>query len=180
MLFRSNPGKLSYSSSGVGSWVHLAVETLKQSAGIDLLHVPYKGSGPMVADVASGRIDLTFPSYSTAFNFISGGKVRVLAIADSRRYPGLADIPALTEAVPGYQRPPTWIALFAPANLPAPITRRINGSAQKALDSAELKAFFAKVNAIVVGGSAEEFAATLKADWDITERLVKKLGIQPE
>jgi tripartite-type tricarboxylate transporter receptor subunit TctC len=177
---RRNPGKLSYSSSGVGSWVHLAVETLKQSAGIDLLHVPYKGSGPMVADVASGRIDLTFPSYSTAFNFISGGKVRVLAIADSRRYPGLADIPALTEAVPGYQRPPTWIALFAPANLPAPITRRINGSAQKALDSAELKAFFAKVNAIVVGGSAEEFAATLKADWDITERLVKKLGIQPE
>jgi tripartite-type tricarboxylate transporter receptor subunit TctC len=177
---KRNPGKLSYSSSGVGSWVHLTAEVFKQATGTDLVHVPYKGSGPMVADVAAGRVELTFPSYSTAFNFISGGKVRVLAIADSRRYPGLPDVPAVTEAFPSFQRPPTWIALYGPAGMAQPLTRRINAAAQKALDSAEVRGFFAKVNALVVGGSAEEFAATMKADWDITERLIRKLGIQPE
>ena len=177
---KRNPGKFSFSSSGVGSWVHLTGEVFKQATGTDIVHVPYKGSGPMISDVAAGRIELTFPSYSSAFNFISGGKVRVLAIADSRRYPGLPDIPALTETFPGFQRPPTWIALYGPAGMPPPLVRRINGSAQKSLDSAEVRAFFNKVNALIIGGSADEFAATMKADWDITERLVKKLGIQPE
>jgi tripartite-type tricarboxylate transporter receptor subunit TctC len=179
-LAKKSPGKLSYSSSGVGSWVHLTGEVFKQASGTDIVHVPYKGSGPMVSDVAAGRIEMTFPSYSTAFNFISGGKVRVIAIADSKRYPGLPDIPAVTESLPSFQRPPTWIAMYGPAGMTPAVVRRVNGAAHKSLDSAELKSFFNKVNALVIGGSAGEFAATMKTDWDTTERLVKKLGIRPE
>lgn len=179
-LARRNPGKLTYSSSGVGSWVHLTGEVFKQVTGTDIVHVPYKGTGPMASDLAAGRIDLSFPSYSTAASFLAANKVKLLALADSKRSMSKPEIPAITESFPDFMPPPTWIALFAPANLPQPILRRLAGSAQKALDSPDLRAIYAKGNVTIIGGTPEDLAATLRKDWEITARLVKRLGIQPE
>lgn len=179
-LARRTPAKLSYSSSGVGSWVHLTGEVFKQVTGTDIIHVPYKGTGPMVADLAAGRIDLSFPSYSTAASFLAAGKLKLLALADSKRSAGKPELPAITETLPEFQPPPSWIALFGPSNLPQPILRRLAASAQKSLDSLDLRALYAKSNVTIIGGSPEDLAATLKKDWEITARLVKRLGIQPE
>ena len=179
-LAKRNPGKLSYSSSGVGSWVHLTAEVFKQVTGTDIVHVPYKGTGPMVADLAAGRVEVSFPSYATAQNFLNAGKVKILALAAPKRFSGMPDIPTIGETFPGFQRPPTWIALFGPAGMPQPVLRRLATAGQKALDSAELRSFFAKSNAIIVGGTPEDLAASMRADWDITARLIKSLGIQPE
>jgi tripartite-type tricarboxylate transporter receptor subunit TctC len=177
---RRNPGKLSYSSSGIGSWVHLAAEVFKQATGTDIVHVPYKGTGPMAADLAAGRVELSFPSLATAGTFLAAKKIRVLALAQDKRYPGTPDIPTIQEIYPSFQRPPSWIAMFAPAATPRPIVLRLNTAAQKSLDSPEVRGFFAKSNALIVGGTPEDMAATMKADWEATERLVKRLGIQPE
>lgn len=177
---KRNPGKLSYSSSGVGSWVHLAVEVFKQATGTDIVHIPYKGTGPMTADLAAGRVQLSFPSYSTAVNFLAAGKLKILALAEAKRYAGRPEIPSVVEAYPNYQKPPSWIALFGPAGMPQPVVRRLNAAMIKTLDAAEVRGFFAKVNALIVGGTPEEFAAKMKNDWEITARLIKGLGIQPE
>ena len=104
---RRNPGKLSYSSSGVGSWVHLTAEVFKQVSGTDIVHVPYKGTGPMVADLAAGRVEVSFPSYATAQNFLAAGKVKIIALAAPARYSGLPEIPTIGETFPAFQRPPT-------------------------------------------------------------------------
>ncbi|OFZ96865.1 MAG: hypothetical protein A3H35_01310 [Betaproteobacteria bacterium RIFCSPLOWO2_02_FULL_62_17] len=177
---RRNPGKLSYSSSGVGSWVHLTAEVFKQVSGTDIVHVPYKGTGPMVADLAAGRVEVSFPSYATAQNFLAAGKVKIIALAAPARYSGLPEIPTIGETFPAFQRPPTWIALFGPAAMPQPVLRRLATAGQKALESAELRSFYAKSNAVIVGGTPEDLAATMRSDWDITARLVKTLGIKPE
>ena len=174
------PGKLSYSSSGIGSWVHLTAEVFKQASGTDIVHVPYKGSGQMVADLAADRVQVSFPSYATAQNFLNAGKVKILALAAPSRFSGMPEIPTVGETLPGFQRPPTWIALFGPAGMPQPVLRRLAIAGQKALDSTELRSFFAKSNAFIVGGTPEDLAATMRADWDITAKLVKSLGIQPE
>lgn len=179
-LAKRNPGKLTYSSSGVGSWVHLTGEVFKQVTGTDIVHVPYKGTGPMAADLAAGRIDLSFPSYSTAASFLAANKIKLLALADGKRSASRPEIPAITETLPEFAPPPTWIALFASPNLPQPILRRLAVATQKALDSPDLRAIYAKGNVTIIGGTPEDLAATLKKDWEITARLVKRLGIQPE
>ena len=175
-----NPGKLSYSSSGIGSWVHLAAEVFKQATGTDIVHVPYKGTGPMTADLAAGRVELSFPSFATASNFLVAGKVKVLALAETKRYAGKPDIPTIGESYPSFRKPPSWIAMFGPAGLPQSVVRRINAAINKALDSAELRAFYARQNALIIGGTPEELAATVKRDWEITAKLIKTLGLQAE
>ena len=177
---KRHPGKLSYSSSGIGSWVHLTAEMFKQLTGTDLVHVPYKGSGPMVADLAAGRVEVSFPSYATALNYINAGKVKILALAAPKRFSGMPDIPTIGETFPAFERPPTWLGLFGPAGMPQPVLRRLSTAGQKALDSADVRNFFAKSNAFIVGGTPEDLAATMRADWDITAKLVKTLGLQPE
>lgn len=177
---KSRPGKLSYSSSGVGSWVHLTAEVFKQVTGTDIVHVPYKGTGPMVSDLAAGRVEVSFPSYSTIQNFLAAGKVKILALAAPKRFSGMADIPTIGETFPAFERPPTWIALFGPAGMSPVVLRRLAAAGQKSLDSPEVRSFFAKSNAFIVGGTPDDLAATLRADWNITARLVKSLGILPE
>jgi tripartite-type tricarboxylate transporter receptor subunit TctC len=177
---KKNPGKLSYGSSGIGSWVHLTGEVFKQAAGIDMVHVPYKGTGPMAADLAAGRIEVSFPSFSTASNFLAANKVKVLALAENKRYAARPDIPIIGEQYPAFQRPPSWIAMFGPAAMPQPVVRRINAATSKALEAPDVRAFFAKQNAIPAGGSAEEMVATLRRDWDITARIIKSAGITAE
>ncbi len=177
---RKNPGKLSYSSSGVGSWVHLTAEVFKQVTGTDIVHVPYKGTGPMVSDLAAGRVEVSFPSFSTVRNFLSAGKVKILAFAGAKRFSGMPEIPTIAESFAAFQQPPTWIALFGPGGMPVPIQRRLAAATQSALEAPDVRGFFAKTNAFIIGGTSEDLAATMRADWDTTAKLVKSLGIKPE
>jgi tripartite-type tricarboxylate transporter receptor subunit TctC len=179
-LARKQPGKMSYSSSGIGSWVHLTAEVFKQVTQTDMVHVPYKGTGPMAADLAAGRVEVSFPSYSTALSFLAANKIKILALAAPKRSPGTPDIPTVAETFPEFQRPPTWIALFGPAGLPQPVLRRLSAAAAKSLDSAELRALYAKAHVAILGGTPEELGATMRTDWDITAQIIKRLGIQPE
>jgi tripartite-type tricarboxylate transporter receptor subunit TctC len=123
-LARANPGKVTYGSSGTGSAFHVAGEVFKSMAAIDMVHVPYKGLAPAMSDLAGGQIATAFTALSLALPFSKSAKVKLLAIADSKRYRGLPDVPALAEAVPGYEKPATWTAFVGPSGMPQPIVAR--------------------------------------------------------
>jgi tripartite-type tricarboxylate transporter receptor subunit TctC len=177
---KRNPGKLSYASSGAGSVFHLNGEAFKLITGTDLLHVPFKGSAPMATDLLAGRIDVGFPALNNVKQFLNTGKLRVLAVLESKRYPAMPDVSTLAESVPGFVKAATWFAMFGPAELPRPLIERLNGVFQKALDSADARKFLDDNGAIAIGGSPQQLAATLKSDIELTAKLIKAAGIKGE
>ena len=177
---RKNPGKLSYASSGNGSVFHMNGEALKLAAGIDMLHVPYKGIAQAVTDVVAGRVEVGFPGLSNIRQFLGTGKVKVLAVLDPKRYDRMPDVPALQEIVPGFRKTPNWIALFGPAGMPRPVVMRLNGEVGKALHSPEVAKAMEESYSQITAGTPEELAAQLKADLELVGGMVKKLGLQAE
>lgn len=180
---KKNPGKLSYGSSGIGSVQHLDAEIIKRAAGIDMVHVPYKGGGPQGQALVAGEIDVSFHPLQQMRPFITSGKARIVAIyGPGRRFAGLPNVPDVTETLPEVQTSPSWVGVFGPAALPQPVLARLNGAFVKALVSPEVKPRYEE-NAVVVGNSPQEFAAVMRADVDKTSRLVKDLksaGVQLE
>ena len=152
---------------------------LNQMAGIDLVHVPYKGGGPAATDVLGGQIPLVFSSLVTVMPQIQSGKLKVLGVTEKTRYPGLPDVPAMAETLPGFEMS-SWLAFFGPANLPAPILKRLHDSIVKALTTPELTAKFNAAGLLVVANSPEQFAAQQKSDYERRGQLIKAIGIQPE
>ena len=177
---RRNPGKLSYSSSGVGSVFHMNSELFKQAAAIDIVHVPYKGIAPAVADLGEGRVEVGLAGYSNFRPLLAANKVRLLAVLEPRRYPRLPDLPALEELLPAFRKAPSWIGMLAPARLPKPILDRLHAAAVGAVKSPELQKYFDENSNLAIANTPEEFAAQMRADMDLTARLVKAIGIQPE
>jgi tripartite-type tricarboxylate transporter receptor subunit TctC len=143
-LARSNPGKLSYASAGVGTTFHLCGEMFKDSTQTFILHVPYRGGGPALADTLGGQVDMSFPTISAAVPHIKAGKLRALAVTDVRRSPLLPDVPTLREAgVKDFQFT-QWLALLAPAATPREVVVKLNGSLRDALSSKEVRDKFAQ------------------------------------
>ncbi len=177
---RRNRGKLSYSSSGVGSVFHLNSELFKQAAGLDIVHVPYKGIAPAVADLGEGRVEVGLAGYSNFRPLLAAGKVRLLAVLEPARYPRLPDLPALRELLPQFHKAPSWIGLLGPARLPAPVLQRVHAAALHALRSAEVQKYFDENSNLTVGNSPQEFGRQMLADMEMTARLVKAIGVQPE
>ena len=177
---RRNPGKLSYSSSGVGSVFHLNSELFKQAAGIDIVHVPYKGIAPAVADLGEGRVEVGLAGYSNFRPLLAAGKVRLLAVLEPARYARLHELPALRELLPGFRKAPSWIGLLAPARLPRPVLDRLHAAAMHALKSPEVQKYFDENSNLVIGNTPEEFARQMQGDMEMTARLVKAIGVQPE
>lgn len=135
---KANPGKLSYASQGVGTSGHLAGELLKQQAGLDLVHVPYKGSGPALADVLGGQVPMMFDNITPSLPHIRAGKLRPLAVTSRDRSPLLPDVPTLAESgLPDFEVV-GWIAVFAPAGTPQPIIRTLNKAMHTAIDRPEI------------------------------------------
>ena len=142
-LAKSKPGGMSYASTGNGSGLHLSMELLKSMAGIDLVHVPYKGGGVALTDLLSGNVQAMFVSYGTGNAQIKAGKIRVLAVTSSQRSPALPDVPTIAEAgVPGYESG-VWYALLAPHGTPPEIVKRLHDGSVAALQSKELRERFA-------------------------------------
>ena len=120
------PGKLTYSSAGVGSAFHLTGELFKQAAGVDIVHVPYKGANQALADLLNGNITMTFAALGSLIPFAKSGKVKYVAILQSQRYAGLPSIPTVKESLPAFFRPDSSLGFFAPAALQAPVLTRLN------------------------------------------------------
>ena len=144
-LVKSKPGQLSYGSNGTGNLSHLGTEMLKAAAGLDMVHVPYKGFGPMLPDLLTGRLASTFADYAPVAEQVRAGKLRILATTGTTRSPYAPDAPPLAElGNPGYELE-VWFALYAPAKTPSDIVARLSEELRKYLSGAEAKEAFAKL-----------------------------------
>ena len=175
---KAKPGHYTYASAGVGTSIHLAGELFVSLAQVDLLHVPYKGSGPAIADLLGGQVDYMFDSITSAKPHIQAGKLRALAVTTAKRSSALPDVPTVAEAgLPGYELMP-WFAAFAPAGTPPEIVERLNASMRKALSDPKVKDAMASIGAEPIGGSPTELRDHLAketAQWAV---LVKERNIK--
>ena len=179
-LAKQSPGKLTYSSPGIGSTYHLTGETMKAAGRMDILHVPYKGGAPALADVVAGRIDMTFIDVTISRSHIASGKIRVLASADPNRYRSMPDVPTIAESLPGFHKPLTWFGFFGPAGMPRPIVQRLNADMVKTVNAPDLRDKLVRDGFSIIAGSPEDFAAIMKNGFEEFGRLVKSVGLKPE
>jgi len=178
-LAKREPGKMSYGTAGIGTAPHLCMELLKSMAGIDLLHVPYKGTAPAAGDVAGGQIAAMFATALTARPMIDGGRVRALAVSGPKRVQALPHVPPVADAVPGYAAI-QWYGLLAPAGTPPTIIARLNAEALRALKTAEMRERLALDGAEPQGSTPEEFGALIRSELDKWTRVTRAAGIEPQ
>jgi tripartite-type tricarboxylate transporter receptor subunit TctC len=176
---KSKPDKLTIALGGIGSSLHLAGEQLKMMSGIKLLNVPYKGTTPAVTDVLAGHVDLMFISMVTGSAQVKAGKLKAFGVTSAKRQTAFPDLPAIGEVVPGFEST-AWFGVFAPANLPAPIARKLNAAIASALKSPKLSQQLELEGASPVGNSQEEFAAFVRDDVKRWAPIVKQSGATPE
>jgi tripartite-type tricarboxylate transporter receptor subunit TctC len=177
---KKNPGKLSFGSSGAGAASHLSAELFKSMAGVDLLHVPYKGTGPAVTDLIGGQIDVMFAPAQAVLPHVQGKKLKALAVTSRRRFAPLGDLPTVAESgVPGYEAI-GWFGLFAPAGTPKERVTKISDDANKVLADAEVKQKMLSMGAEPAGSSPERFAKFVSDEMAKWTQLMKERGITPE
>src|SRR6266403_1492505 len=176
---KANPGKLQYGSSGIGSPHHLAGELLRQKAGIDVVHVPYRGGGATINDLIGGHIKVAFLSLSTAVPHLTGGKIKILAVVEKTRYAPMPDIPTIGETIPGFEMS-SWHGVFAPAGTPAPLVARLNEAMVKVLTTDAVKEKLATLGLAVAPSTQAELAAIVREGLAVRSQLVKAANIQAE
>jgi tripartite-type tricarboxylate transporter receptor subunit TctC len=163
---KANPGRLNFASAGIGTTPHMAGELLKLRTGIDMTHVPYKGAGPAMADLAAGQVQVGFSSITGALPFIKDGRLRALATSGTKRSGALPDVPTLIEAgFPDFEVD-LWLGVFAPINTPTPLLRRLNREIDAALEDQTVMTAFAKVGVEPRINTAEEGARFVRAEYD--------------
>jgi tripartite-type tricarboxylate transporter receptor subunit TctC len=172
---KANPGKINYGSGGSGSSSHLAVELFKSMAGINMAHIPYKGTGPLITDMLGGQIALTIASAVPLAPQVRSGKLRGLAVTGPKRSPAFPAIPAIAETVKGYEVV-NWFGVFALAGTPKPVTERINAALNEALRTPQLIKTLQAQGAEAVGGSAADFERVVRSDFAKWGRVVKESG----
>ncbi len=176
----SKTRSLAFASSGVGTVFHLAGELVNTMAGIDMVHVPYKGVAAAYPEVIAGSVPLIFDSIISATSHVKAGRIRGLAITSSRRSPVLPDVPTMAEAgLPGFELN-FWIGIFAPAGTPAPVVARLNTDTLKALQTAEVRQQFAAQGADVAGTSPKELLELIRTGIPQMAKIVKAARIEPE
>jgi tripartite-type tricarboxylate transporter receptor subunit TctC len=180
-LARARPGVLTFGSAGFGSGLHLAGELFKSMAGIDIVHVPYKGGPPAVTDIVGGRIDMMFYTLAVVQQHIKSGRLRALAMSGLTRDPLMPQLPTLTEAgLPGYEVT-GWHGILAPAATPREIIDKLNATVASILVTPAIKEFWASQGmGFASDNSPAQFAARLRADYEKYGRLIKAAGIKPE
>jgi tripartite-type tricarboxylate transporter receptor subunit TctC len=153
-LLKANPGRFSYGSSGVGSGIHLAAELFKRMAGVDITHIPYKGTSPSTIDLLAGRIEMTLAAVPSAIESIRQGQVRALAVTSLTRSPGLPDVPTIDETLKGYELP-YWNALYAPVGTPKSIIDRLAIACAKVMRDPEVVERLRQMGAESIGSTPE-------------------------
>src|SRR5438067_11012754 len=176
-LAKQKPGALSYGTPGIGTSPHLCMELLKTMAGIDVQHVPYRGTAAAVTDVISGQIQVAFATALTAKPQVDAGRVRALAVSGPRRVEALPNVPPVGDAVPGYEAM-QWYGLLAPAGVPGRIIERLHAEAMRALRSREMKERLATDGAEPLGSTPGEFGAFIRRELEKWGRVVEAARIE--
>jgi tripartite-type tricarboxylate transporter receptor subunit TctC len=179
-LAKSKPGFLSYASTGIGSSNHLSMELFKQMAGVDIVHVPYKGSGPAVTDLLGGQVGLMFDNVPNIIQHVKAGKLKALAVTTPKASPHAPGVPTVAEAgVPGYEVE-VWFGFAAPAGTPQPILDKLNTEIVRILNMPDVKAKFAAQGVDVIGSTQAQFAAHLTRQSEMWAKVVRDAGVTPE
>jgi tripartite-type tricarboxylate transporter receptor subunit TctC len=170
---KANPGKLNFGSAGAGTSHHLVGELYKQRTGIDLVHIPYKGAGPMMQDLLGGQVDMAFDGMGTSAVQIAAGKLKPLAVSSAKRSPVIADVPTLAElGVPDFDVT-SWYAVWVPKGVPKDIQDKLHAALVKALQEPDIKAIWDKQGATVGGQSPAEFAKFVRAEVERWAKVVR-------
>ena len=175
-LARAQPGKINYASVGVGSPNHLGMELLKTMSGIDIVHVPYKGSAPAVLDLMSGSVSVFFSSIPVMLTHVKAGRLKALAVGSAKRSPAAPDIPTVAESVPGFEYV-TWYGLFAPSATPKPIVARLNEAVVKSLKLPQLDQQLRGQGSEPQPTTPGEAAQFMKAEHTRWSKVVKVTGL---
>lgn len=177
---RARPGQLSFASAGTGTTGHLAGEMFKLRAGVDILHVPYRGGSPATADVMAGRVQIQFEVLTQLLPQVQSGQLRALAVTSADRLPNFPQIPTVAEqGFPGFESR-TWFGLLAPAGTPAPVVRLLRDEVVQVLRTPEVRTLLDQQAADPVGNTPEEFAAFLRADMERWGEVVRRAGVTME
>ncbi len=175
---KSNPGKLSYGSPGLGSTAHLSMELFKSMTGTEMTHVPYKGSAGVMADVMSGQIALTMDNIPPYLPQVKAGKLRALAVSPAKRTPAAPDLPTVAEAgVPGYDSG-AWFGLVAPTGTPRPIIDKLAQETQRILKLQDVRERIGSLGAEIVGNSPAEFNAFMKSELAKWAKVIKEANVE--
>jgi len=176
-LAKAQPGKLSSAAPGYGSTPHMAGELFKIAAGIDIVHVPYKGSGPALNDVVGGHIPIMFDGVPSSLPLVRAGQLRALGITALERLPSAPDIPTIAETIPGFEAD-GWFAVYAPAGTPHAVVAKLNAAINETLQSAELRKRYADLGAVCVGGTPEVLRDRVASEVKKWAEVIAKAGIK--
>jgi tripartite-type tricarboxylate transporter receptor subunit TctC len=176
---KANPGKLNFASSGVGSTLHVAGELFKMMTGADIVHVPYRGGGPALIDLMSGRVQLMFDNLPTSLQFIKAGKLRPLAVTSAERAAVVPELPVVGDFVPGYEAS-AWYGLAAPKGTPGDIVDKLNREVNAILAQPAAKAQLADLGASLLPGSPGDFGKLIADETEKWGKVIRFAGIKPE
>jgi tripartite-type tricarboxylate transporter receptor subunit TctC len=177
---RANPGKLNYSSAGIGTLPHITMEVLLKAAGIKVTHVPYRGAAPAMTDLLAGVVQLKLDTYATSYQNVEAGRLKMLAYAGKARSPLMPNVPTVAEmGVPGYEGI-LWIGIMAPAGTPQPIIDKLAAAAAKAVKAPDLAERFKKDGVDAVGGTPAEFARQIAREIPEWRDVIQSAGIKAE
>jgi tripartite-type tricarboxylate transporter receptor subunit TctC len=177
---KANPGKVNFSSGGIGVVPHLIGELFKSQAGIDIVHVPYKGGGPSITDLVAGNVQMTFEGTSVLLPLIEAGKLRALAVTTPKRIPQLPDVPTMVES--GYPNfvSTSWTGLLAPAHTPQAVIDKLNATINAGLKTPDLRKALANLSNEPLGGTPQDFTDQIKADIAKWSPVINSLGLNKQ
>lgn len=177
---KADPGGIAYASGGSGSSQHLAMEQFMHMAGIQMTHVPYKGSSNSYADLLGGRVKLEFDVLPTAMPQVRSGKLLALATASAKRLPQLPDLPTVAESgVPGYEAT-SWYGFVGPAGMPKPVLDKLNAEIVRALQQPKVAETLTKAGVLIVASSPEEFGSFIRSETEKARKVIEDAGIKPD
>lgn len=178
-MAKASPGKLSSAAPGQGSTPHMFGELFKRTAGIQMQHVPYKGSGPALTDVMAGHVQIMFDGIPSSLPLVQSGKLRALAVTGAKRMGAAPDIPTVAETIPGFDAS-GWFAVYAPAATPRPIVNKLNEAINRVLQLPEVRARYAALGAEPVGGTPEKLREQGQKELAKWSELIKQTGMKAE
>jgi tripartite-type tricarboxylate transporter receptor subunit TctC len=176
---KANPGKINMASSGSGTSVHMSGEMFKMMTGCDMLHVPYKGAGPALIDLISGKVDVLFDNLPSSINHIRGGKLRALGVTTRERDATLPDVPSVSETVPGYEAT-AWFGIGMPKGSPRDAIDKINAEVNRALADPAMQKKLAELGGRTIPGTPEDFGKVMAEETARWEKVVKASGAKAE
>ena len=178
-IAKAKPRSMSYGSAGVATQTHLAAENFLYTAGIDVVHVPYKGEGPALTDLVGGQIQMVTPNLSAAIGFVQQGKLRALAVTSRERVRQLPDVPAAAETLPGFENL-GWFGLVAPAGTPRAVVDKVYQDTGKVLQNPDIRTRFEQLGMVAVGNTPADFAKAIREEYVRWAKVIKERKLQVE